>query len=160
MVDPREGSLAGGDVSGIDPRFQEGQPNPMLRRKRRLGKRWPLVLGGTVLAVGIFANKFIATANRAVDRADNHRRIAEPVEMFNDRDLMWDRAVEADPAHSAGAFDSVRKLLRGNLAIDVPDIKPMMPIRRFHHGDSGVLRRRHRSEFRRVTSAVAGPSND
>jgi uncharacterized protein involved in outer membrane biogenesis len=55
MVDPREGSLAGGDVSGIDPRFQEGQPNPMLRRKRRLGKCWPFVLGGTVLAVGIFA---------------------------------------------------------------------------------------------------------
>ena len=55
MVDPREGSIAGGDVGGIDPRFQEGQPNPTLRPKRRLGKRWPFVLGGTVLAVGILA---------------------------------------------------------------------------------------------------------
>jgi hypothetical protein len=64
--------------------------------------------------------------------------------MFNNRDLVWDRAVEADPAHSAGAFDSVSKLLRGHRAIEVPDIKPMMPIRRFHHGDSGVLRRRDR----------------
>jgi hypothetical protein len=64
--------------------------------------------------------------------------------MFNDRDLMWDRAVEAYPAHSAGTFDSVSKLIREYLAIDVPNIKPMMPIRRFHHGDSGVLRRRHR----------------
>ena len=96
------------------------------------------------LAVSIFANEFLATANRAVDRADHHRRIAQPVEMFNDRDLMWDRAVEAYPAHSAGAFDSVSELIREHLAIDVSDIKPTMPIRRFHHGDGGVLRRRHR----------------
>ena len=45
MVDPKEGSIAGGDLSGIDPRFQEGQPNPTLSRKRRWGKRWPMDTG-------------------------------------------------------------------------------------------------------------------
>jgi hypothetical protein len=91
----------------------------------------------------VFSQQFLASPHRAVDGADHRRRIAEPVEMFDDRDLVWDRAVEADPAHGAGAFDGVSKPLRGHLAIDVADIKSMMSISCFHHGDSGVLRRRH-----------------
>src|SRR5271154_3506834 len=55
MVDPREAAMAGGDVSGSDRPLQDDQPGPVLKRKRRVGKRWPFVLGGAVLAVGILA---------------------------------------------------------------------------------------------------------
>jgi hypothetical protein len=45
MVDPREATMAGGDVSGSDRRLQNEQPGPVLKGKRRVGKRWPFVLG-------------------------------------------------------------------------------------------------------------------
>ena len=55
MVDPSEASMAGGDVSGSDHRLQDAQPSPVHRGKRRVGKRWPFVLGGAVVAIGILA---------------------------------------------------------------------------------------------------------
>ena len=55
MVDPRETTMAGGDVSGSDRRVQDEQSGPVVKRKRRVGKHWPFMLGGAVLAIGILA---------------------------------------------------------------------------------------------------------
>ena len=53
MVDPREATMAGGDVSGNVRHLQDEQPGPVLKDKRRVGKRWPFMLGGAVLAIGV-----------------------------------------------------------------------------------------------------------
>jgi AsmA family protein len=52
MVDPNDESTV---RDGIDGRFQNDQPGPVLQQKRQQRRRWPFVLGGVILVVGILA---------------------------------------------------------------------------------------------------------
>ena len=52
MVDPTDESTV---RDGIDGRFQNDQPGPVLQRKRQRRRRWPFALGGVILVVGILA---------------------------------------------------------------------------------------------------------
>ena len=95
-------------------------------------------------AVGVLADQLVAAPDRAIDGADRRRRLAEAVEMGNDRHLMRDRAIEASPAHGAGAARCVPERRRLDLAIDVARVHSMMPERRLDHRHGRIFRRRRR----------------
>ena len=93
-------------------------------------KPWPSVFSPIQPAV---------PAHGAVDRADDRGRVAEAVEVLDDRDLVRDRAVEADPAHRGGAADGAAERLRRHVAVDVARLQAVMPVGGLDHRDRRVL---------------------
>ena len=71
------------------------------------------------LAVGVLSGQHPVGDHDAVDRTDDPSRLGQPVEVLDHRDLVRDRAVEAGPAHRAGAAHGVAQVGGSDVVVDV-----------------------------------------
>lgn len=91
------------------------------------------------LAVGVLADQQAIAGHHGVDRADDLRRRREVVQVLDHRHLVRQRAVEAGPAHGAGAAHRVGQLLGRHLAVDVAPMQAVVPVGGFDHRHGRVL---------------------
>ena len=80
--------------------------------------------------------------DHGVDRTGDRCARSELVEILQDRLLMRDRAVEAQPPHADRTPDGICEMRRWHLAVDVADVQAGVSVRGFHDGYGRILRRR------------------
>jgi hypothetical protein len=64
--------------------------------------------------------------------------------VLDHRDLVGERAVEADPAHRPRAPDRVAERLRRDLAVQIPGVEPVVAVGGLDHRHGGILGGRQR----------------
>ena len=74
------------------------------------------------LTVGVLTREVTVLVDHRVDRADDPRAGCEFVQVLDDRLLVGNGAVEAEPPHADGAAHRIGEPGRGNLTVDVADI--------------------------------------
>src|SRR4029453_5585122 len=76
--------------------------------------------------------------------------------MFDYRNLIGDRAIEAGPSHRLGPTHGVAEKIPREFAIYVTPVQPVMAVSGFHHGDGGIFRDRLRKATRQLGKKVGG----
>lgn len=69
-------------------------------------------------------------------------RFAQAVQMLDDRYLVRNRAVKADPAHGPRTAHRRAQVLWRHLAIDITPVQAMVTVRRLDHRHGRILCRR------------------
>ncbi len=115
--------------------------------------------GEEALAVGVLADVAAVAAHDAVDRADHLGGLREPVEVLDHRDLVRDRAVEAGPAHGAGAAHRVAERVGRHLAVEIAGVEAVVAVGGLDHRHGRVLARRRRERAGEQAEEAQGRSS-
>ena len=103
------------------------------------------------LSVGVLPGEATVANDHGVDRTGDRRARSELIKVLQDRLLMGNRAVEAEPPHADRTPDGIREMRRRHLAVEVADVHSCVGVRGFHDGYGRVLRRRRGERSRQIT---------
>src|SRR5258708_5441911 len=90
-------------------------------------------------AIRIFPYEGIIPADNGIDGPDDRSGFPQSIEVFDDRNLMRDRAIKTCPSHRPGPTNGSPQSFRRNFTINIPPVQPMMPVSSFYHGHRRVL---------------------